>query len=122
MACAQIARQPECCRTSPTCTHRSAKRSAIAADLGDDLSTICSDDVDRSVALDCLWRTLLADIEARGMLTSKGRQRASLTALLLLTDRIDRVVARLGIARKARPADIATQLARLHHEGDDAPR
>lgn len=96
------------------------RRAAVVADLGgpDELSQVASDEIDRYARLHVLHESLWREIEARGVLTAKGRQRAALTALLAVSDRIDRLAARLGLARRPKHANVATTLARLH---DDAP-
>jgi hypothetical protein len=83
------------------------KRTAIETDLGSDLSTLAGDEVTRYLRLTILAETLWSSIAEAGALTVKGRKRAALTAYLQVNDRIDRVVGRLGLTRKARPANFA---------------
>lgn len=83
------------------------KRLAIEADLGNDLSTLASDEVTRYLRLFVLSETLWQSIAAAGALTLKGRRRAALTAYLQVADRIDRAVNRLGIQRKVRATSFA---------------
>jgi hypothetical protein len=89
------------------------KRAAVVADLGGEqqLSSIARAEVERYLQLMVLLETLWADLTARGILTTKGKRRAALTAFLQVNDRVDRVVSRLGLERKQKVVSFQQRLA-----------
>ncbi len=94
-----------------------ARRHEIEADLGGTVSRLSSDMVGRyielSVVADYLGGRLIAD----GPLTTKGRQRASLTAYLAVVDRLHRVATALGLERRQKPVN---PLEAIHRAAADA--
>jgi hypothetical protein len=82
------------------------REAAIVSDLGgpDTVSVLQRDAVARYVGLSLVEDYLTRAIVDRGPLTPKGRQRAALTALLQVSDRLQRIAQMLGVDRRAKPA------------------
>jgi len=78
------------------------REAAIKADLGDNVSALAEDMVSRYVGLQLVEEWLLKNLTDKGVLTSKGAQRAALTAFLQVADRSTRIAVALGLERKAR--------------------
>lgn len=82
------------------------REAAILTDLGgaEQVSVLATDAVARYVALQMVEDWLLANITSHGPLTPKGRQRAALSALLQVGDRLTKLAAMLGLERRPKPA------------------
>lgn len=80
------------------------REAAILADLGgvDAVGVLTRDMVSRYVALQLVEDWLTGNIVERGPLTPKGHQRAALSALLQVSDRLTRLALALGLERRAR--------------------
>ncbi len=76
-------------------------------DLGGDeqLSFAARDLVNRGLRLHVLLDTLEARMEREGVLSAKGRTRASATLYLTILDRVMRIYQQLGLERKVRPVN-----------------
>jgi hypothetical protein len=98
------------------------KREAIQRDLGGEaaLSAIGADEVSRYLKLWTLAETLWINIEQQGALTSKGRSRAAVTLYLQVSDRLDKLVSRLGLERKARALSFHERLGSALTQKDDS--
>lgn len=84
---------------------------AITSDLGgEDVSQVAAGVVRRHAQLEAVAETLWADIEARGLLTGKGRQRAALSAYLAVSDRLARSAALLGLSRRQKRVPSVAEL------------
>jgi hypothetical protein len=81
-------------------------RSELLADLGGDdaVGVVLRDAVDRYLRLSVLASTLEARIEREGVLTAKGRTRASVTLYLSVVDRLMKLSQQLGFERRAKQA------------------
>lgn len=77
---------------------------AIVSDMGgpDVVSVLARDAVSRYVALQLIEDWLMGNVIGSGCLTPKGRQRAALSALLAVGDRLTRLAVALGFERAAR--------------------
>jgi hypothetical protein len=93
------------------------RRMAITQQLGVDLSPIKADEVERYLRLWAVHESLWADIERHGIL-AKGKRRSALNALLMVSDRLERLAARLGLERRAKRV---RTLADVLAEGDEQP-
>lgn len=80
-------------------------RDELIADLGgtEDVGVVKNAAATSFLRLWTLAESLWDDIERRGALSAKGRQRAALTALLAVYDRMTRLAQQLGMERKAKP-------------------
>lgn len=80
------------------------REAAILVDLGgvDVLSVLQRDMAQRYVTLQMVEDWLTGNIVEHGPLTAKGAQRAALSALLQVSDRLTRLALALGLERKAR--------------------
>jgi hypothetical protein len=83
---------------------RTERQEGIVADLGgeDALSTVARDQAGRYAELSIVADHLWDNIGRNGVLTTKGRQRAALTAYLQVQDRLVRLAQMLGVERKAK--------------------
>jgi hypothetical protein len=79
----------------------------LLADLGGDeaAGVVLRDTANRFLRLSVLADSMEAEIERRGMLTPKGRTRASVALYLKILDRLRKHADALGIERKARPVN-----------------
>ncbi len=82
-----------------------ARRLEIEADLGGSVSRLSSDMVGRYIELSVVADYLGGRLVAEGPLTTKGRQRAALTAYLSVVDRLHRVATALGLERRQKPVN-----------------
>jgi hypothetical protein len=88
------------------------KARTILADLGDPEAAVLKvEAVERYVYLKLVEDWLTANIVTRGPLTPKGRQRAALSALLQVSDRLTRLSAQLGLERRSKRLDLAQSLS-----------
>jgi hypothetical protein len=85
------------------------RRAAIVSDLGDDLSQVKQDVLQRYLEASLIADYLFDNIQHLGVLTGKGRTRAACSAYLQVLDRQVRLGQMLGFERKAKqvpnPAD-----------------
>lgn len=83
------------------------RQNEIENDLGgsDKLSALARDLVGRYLQLDLHASFLATLLQRAGALTGKGRTRAALSAWLSIIDRQERIAARLGIERRAKPVE-----------------
>jgi len=91
------------------------RRQAIEADLGgaDALSVLTRDMVTRYLELSIVADYLGGRLVTEGPLTTKGRQRAALTAFLGVVDRQTRLASTLGLDRRPRALTGSTLAAWL---------
>lgn len=94
------------------------KRAAIVADLGgvDALSRLQLDLVDRYLELDTVASWLGGNLIGQRPLTAKGRTRAALSAYLSVVDRLQRVSAALGLARRQKSVSLDHYLTDTYPE------
>ena len=100
------------------------RRAAIMADLGGEqqLSQLQRDLIERYIELDTVASWLGGHLVAEGPLTAKGRTRAALSAYVTVVDRIQRVGAALGVARRPKTVpDLTAYLASRQADLGDAP-
>jgi hypothetical protein len=83
------------------------KRSAIERDLGgsEAVGALSRDLVDRYIELSVIADYLGQRLATEGPLTTKGRQRAALTAYLGVVDRVHRLAVSLGLERRTKPVN-----------------
>jgi len=82
---------------------------AIVADLGGDVPTITAGLVRRYAHLELIAEWLEGNLIAEGVMTTKGRQRAAVSAYMAVVDRLTRLGLTLGLERKARPVTNAAE-------------
>jgi hypothetical protein len=80
------------------------RRTELLRDLGgeDALPLTKRDVVGRFIELQTIADTLAGNLAAAGVLSTKGRQRAALTAYLSVVDRLTKLAALLGLERKVK--------------------
>lgn len=93
----------------------------VIADQGGDtdLTAIRGGYVRRLGELEGCLLLLAADLQARGLMTARGRVRNTYTLFLQTLDRWDRLAQRLGMSRIARPAPTLAEL--LNATADTEP-
>lgn len=72
---------------------------AIETDLGSDLSTLKASAVREAARLSLIVDSLGSDLLARGVMTPKGNTRAALSAYTMAFDRLQKLMALLGLER-----------------------
>jgi hypothetical protein len=90
------------------------QRLAWLEDLGgaSELSSAARDLVQRGLRVRVLMDTLEARMDREGVLTGKGRTRASASLYLQLLDRLMKIYAALGLERRARRLPTAGEILR----------
>jgi hypothetical protein len=90
------------------------QRRAWLDDLGGaaELSSAARDLVQRGLRVRVLMDTLEARMDREGVLTGKGRTRASASLYLNLLDRLMKIYAALGLERRARRVPTAGEILR----------
>jgi hypothetical protein len=91
------------------------KAAAIAADLGVELSTLQQAAVREAARLALIVDSLGDDLLRHGVVTAKGKNRAALSAYVLVLREFDKLMSRLGIERRSRqaPTTVAGIVAQL---------
>lgn len=84
---------------------RAEQMAAISADLGDDVSTLKAHTIEQIGTTLVLLRFLGGTLMADGPLTAKGKQRAAGSAYLQVLDRYMRLVALVGLERRAKQVE-----------------
>ena len=94
------------------------RQSEIERDLGghENLSQLASDSVTDYLRLRMIGDYLAEDLVRQGPLTSKGRQRAALSAYLSVVDRMQRMAATLGLSRRQKTLPTISEYLRLTKE------
>ena len=79
----------------------------LLADLGgdDQVSVTKRGLARRHSELSVIADTILTNLLQQGVLSTKGRQRAALTAYLNVVDRLNKLAAQLGLERRQKPVD-----------------
>ena len=98
-------------------------RHEVETDLGGQnaLSRIQRDLINRYVETVTIADWLSTNLMAFGMLTPKGRQRAALSAFLLVLDRQHRLAQTLGIERRTKHVDPLTAVINAVSAANPAP-
>ncbi|MEO8677425.1 MAG: hypothetical protein ABI665_00170 [Vicinamibacterales bacterium] len=93
-----------------------ARVAAIVADLGgpEGLSALAVGQAERHARLELVDEYLWRNLEANGVLTGKGRQRAALTAWLAVIDRLQKSAMALGLERRARRVQTLGEIMSEH--------
>ena len=92
----------------------------ILADLGGDseVPAVVRELVTRFVQASAISDSLAMNVVTQGVLTGKGRTRASVTTFLQVLDRLQRLASTIGLERRAKPAEGIRQWAeRVNREG-----
>ena len=89
------------------------RRRAISEDLGEALSTIQADLLERYLVAVALMGWMEDRLLAEGVITAKGKRRALYSAYAAQLDRVTRLAQVLGLERRARSVDVARQLSGL---------
>jgi hypothetical protein len=98
-----------------------ARRQEIEADLGGPISRLSADMVGRYIELSVVADYLGGRLVAEGPLTTKGHQRAALTAYLGVVDRLHRVATTLGLERRQKPVNPLDAIRRAAADANAQP-
>jgi hypothetical protein len=79
-------------------------KSQVFADLGGELSEIELGFVELLCATKSILNLLAADMQRSGMMTPRGRLRATYAAWLKASSRYEKLASKLGLKRRAKPA------------------
>ena len=96
------------------------RKAQIETDLGgrENLSQLAADSVADYLRLRMVGEYLAENLMKQGPLTSKGRQRAALTAYLSVVDRTQRIATSLGLSRREKAVPTITDYLARRTAGD----
>lgn len=99
------------------------RRAELLRDMGgeDALPLTKRDVVTRFIELQTVADTLAGNLAASGVLSTKGRQRAALTAYLSVVDRLTKLAALLGLERKVKAVPSLDDFLKTRQQQQEVP-